>query len=78
VLKIQEWGERTKNLIRLLGKTMNENPKCHLQIPQPKKGIYGCVHCLMVHFGRHNIHKNYNFFFMNDPYGYDFNFKDFF
>jgi len=50
VLKIQEWGERTKNVIRLLGKTMSENPKCHLQIPQPKKGIYGCVHCLMVHF----------------------------
>jgi hypothetical protein len=23
-----------------LCKTMNENPKCHLHIPQPKKGIY--------------------------------------
>jgi hypothetical protein len=22
-----------------MGKTTNENPKCHLHIPQPKKGI---------------------------------------
>jgi hypothetical protein len=23
-----------------MGKTTSKNPKCHLHIPQPKKGIY--------------------------------------
>jgi hypothetical protein len=36
---MQEWGERMK-VIRTLHKTMNENPKSHLHIPQPRKGIY--------------------------------------
>jgi hypothetical protein len=36
----QEWGARTKKVIKLLNKTMNECPKCHLHIPQPRKGIY--------------------------------------
>jgi hypothetical protein len=31
--------EKTKNIIRLLGET-SENPKCHLHIPQFKKGIH--------------------------------------
>ncbi len=39
-MNIQEWGERTKKVIRPLCETMNENPKCHLHIPQPRKGIY--------------------------------------
>jgi hypothetical protein len=33
-------GEKTKKVIKPLGEIMNENPKCHLHIPQPKKGIY--------------------------------------
>ncbi len=37
-MKIQEWGERMK--IRPLHETMSDNPKSHLHIPQPKKGIY--------------------------------------
>jgi hypothetical protein len=32
-------GERTKNVIRFIGET-SENPKCHLHIPQFKKGIH--------------------------------------
>jgi hypothetical protein len=39
-LKIQEWGERIKKIIKPLCKIMSENPKCHLHIPQLKKGIY--------------------------------------
>jgi hypothetical protein len=39
-LKIREKGERIKKIIRPLNKTTNENPKCHLHIPQPRKGIY--------------------------------------
>ncbi len=38
-LKIQEWGERMRKVIRPLHETTN-NPKSHLHIPQPKKGIY--------------------------------------
>jgi hypothetical protein len=33
VLKIQEWEEIMKKVIRPLGQTMSENPKCHLHIP---------------------------------------------
>jgi hypothetical protein len=33
-------GEIMKKIIRLLCVTMSENPKCHLHIPQPMKGIY--------------------------------------
>jgi hypothetical protein len=29
-----------KKVIRSLHETMNENPKYHLHIPQPRKGIY--------------------------------------
>jgi hypothetical protein len=29
-----------KKVIRSLHETMNENTKCHLHIPQPRKGIY--------------------------------------
>jgi hypothetical protein len=29
-----------KKVIKPLCKTMNENPKCHLHIPQLKKGTY--------------------------------------
>jgi hypothetical protein len=36
----QEWGERTTKVIKLLNKTINESPKCHLHIPQPRKGVY--------------------------------------
>jgi hypothetical protein len=32
-------GEKMKNS-RLLCKTMNENPKCHMHIPQSRKNIY--------------------------------------
>jgi hypothetical protein len=38
-LKIQEWGEKTKKVMKPLCETMNENPKCHLHIPQPKQSI---------------------------------------
>jgi hypothetical protein len=40
MLKIWEWGKKTKKVIRPLHKTMNENPKCHMHIPQLRKGIY--------------------------------------
>jgi hypothetical protein len=40
VLKIWERREITKKIIRPLSETTNENPKCHLHIPQSKKGIY--------------------------------------
>jgi len=30
----------TKKVIKPLGETMNENFKCHLHIPQPRKGMY--------------------------------------
>jgi hypothetical protein len=33
-------GEMMKKVIRPLCETMNENPKCHLHIPQSRKGIY--------------------------------------
>jgi hypothetical protein len=33
-------GERLNKIIKLLCITMSENPKCHLHIPQPRKGIY--------------------------------------
>jgi hypothetical protein len=39
-LKIQEWGGRTKIIIKPLNEIMNENFKCHPHIPQPRKGIY--------------------------------------
>jgi hypothetical protein len=53
-----------KKIIRFLGKTMSENPKCHLQIPQPKKGIYGCMHYLMVHFRQtQHSQKSQTFFY---------------
>jgi hypothetical protein len=39
-LKSEEWGEKTKKIIRPLKKTTSENPKCHLHIPQSRKGIY--------------------------------------
>jgi hypothetical protein len=29
-----------KKVIKPLCETMNENPKCHLHIPQPRNGIY--------------------------------------
>ncbi len=29
-----------KKIIKYQRETMNENPKCHLHIPQPRKGIY--------------------------------------
>jgi len=38
--KIWEWGEKTKKVIKPLCKITSDNPKCHLHIPQPKKGIY--------------------------------------
>jgi hypothetical protein len=40
MLKIQKLGEKTKKVIKPLGEAMSENPKCHLHIPQPRKGIY--------------------------------------
>jgi hypothetical protein len=33
-------GEKINKVIRPLNKTMNENPKCHLHIPQLLKNIY--------------------------------------
>jgi hypothetical protein len=38
-IKIWEWEEITNKVIRLLGE-MNGNPKCHLHIPKPRRGIY--------------------------------------
>jgi hypothetical protein len=40
MLKLEEWGERTKKVISFLNEIMNDNPKCHLHILQPWKGIY--------------------------------------
>jgi hypothetical protein len=40
VLKIQEWRERMKRIIKHLNETMNINFKCHPHIPQPRKNIY--------------------------------------
>jgi hypothetical protein len=39
-LKIRKSRERTKKIIRPLHETMSQNPKSHLHIPQPRKGIY--------------------------------------
>jgi len=33
-------GEKMKKVIKLLCETTSENPKCHLHIPQPRRGIY--------------------------------------
>jgi hypothetical protein len=38
--EIWEWGEKMKKVIKPLCKRTSENPKCHLHIPQPRKGIY--------------------------------------
>jgi hypothetical protein len=32
--------EKMKKVIKPLSKITSENPKCHLHIPQPRKGIY--------------------------------------
>jgi hypothetical protein len=32
--------EKMKKVIKPLNKITSENPKCHLHIPQPTKGIY--------------------------------------
>jgi hypothetical protein len=39
MLKIWEWGERTKKVIGPINETTNENPKCHLHISQLGKSI---------------------------------------
>jgi len=39
-VKLYEWGEKTKKVIKPLCKTISENPKYHLHIPQLRKGIY--------------------------------------
>jgi hypothetical protein len=49
VLKIRNLGEKMKKVIKPLGETTNENPKCHLHIPQPKKNIL----CVEHHHPRH-------------------------
>jgi hypothetical protein len=40
MFKIYEWGEKTKKVIRPLCKTISENLKYHLHIPQLRKDIY--------------------------------------
>jgi hypothetical protein len=40
VVKIYEWGEKMKKVIKPLCETISENPKYNLHISQLKKGIY--------------------------------------